>query len=623
MPSAPSAPRVPSSFRLTGLLVVLIVVAVAWTGREIPSFEYALLMDDDTNILFNAHLGVLDGARLWWMFTDMSFVSRYMPLSWLSFNCLVGAGDLSPWPFHIAGVIFHGLNALIVFSCLRLLIRRFQPTSEACDQALAAGMGALLWSLHPLRVEAVAWCSGLIYVEGGCFTLLSLYARLRELEARHTGVGRANGWFALSALMFAFSLLTYPVALFLPAVFLLLDYSWCKSDGRRVWRALWFGLIVLGLMAGAALGATLVGRSHLNASGVAPISLDQFGVVARLLQAGYVWTAYLWRTIWPLDLKPIMDAIFEVRLQDVRIWAPFPVLIILSAAAWRFRRRAPFVGVCWLAYLVWMVPVLGLTEHPHVPADRYSYLSGLLLSIVVSFGLSRVPARFRSSVRMAGAVVLAGFAVLSVRQARYWRDPVTMFEYVFQKLNDEDLRNITLARIAKLRFLAGEVREGRALGDKVYRAAPHIAGVARTWREMQPAQSLSPEVAARPRQEWRTAPWVFLHDSIAAENLREGRRRDALVRLDMALAMDPDYVDARFRRALVRVDLGDAPGAAHDWLVLTATDTSGILSAEGMRFLSTQISAEFRAQGDVRLADGLSARARQEPPPARAAGARE
>ena len=99
---------VPSARRLNALLMILLVVAVVWTGREIPGFGYALLMDDDTNLLFNAHLGTLDGARLRWMFTDISYVARYMPLGWLSYNVVTTWSELSPVACHVAGIGFHG-----------------------------------------------------------------------------------------------------------------------------------------------------------------------------------------------------------------------------------------------------------------------------------------------------------------------------------------------------------------------------------------------------------------------------------------------------------------------------------------------------------------------------------
>lgn len=596
--------------RLRFLLATLLVVATAWTAREIPGFDYALLMDDDTNILFNSHLGELDGARLGWMFTDIRYVARYMPLGWLSFNFVVTWAELSPLACHLAGVCFHALNAVVVFGCLLRLIRRFVPGASAADEALAAGAGALLWALHPLRVEPVAWCSGLIYVEGGFFALVSVYARLRELEARARGQGHPGRWFALGAGMFALSLLTYPVALFLPCVVLVLDLAWLGTERRAPLWAAARGLVVLMIMSGLALWATIAARHIHIDNGLPPPSLAEFGLVPRAFQAGYVWASYLWRTIWPIDLTPGVEALFEIRPSDVRIWAAFPTLILVSWFAWRWRRIAPFVGACWVGYLFWMVPVLGLTEHPHVAADRYSYLVSVLFSVVLAFGLLRVTSTgWRTGLLAVCAVLAVTCSLLSFQQGKLWRDAVAMHEHVLTRLKDPDLRNITLVRLAKLQFMAGNVRDGRALAEKIYAQAPKIAGVERSWREMRPAQPVPAAVAARPLQEWRAAPWAYLHDNIAREQLSEGRPRDALVRLNAALTLEPDFTEVRFRRMLVLADLGRPREALHDWLVIEASANRATLAVGAMPFAAAQVAAALRSDGAEELARALLRRA--------------
>lgn len=599
-----------SARRLSALLATLLVVVVAWTAREIPGFDYALLMDDDTNILFNSHLGQLDGARLWWMFTDIRYVARYMPLGWLSFNFVVTGAGLAPVACHVAGVFFHALNAVVVFLCLQRLIRRFVAGASRIDEALAAGAGALLWALHPLRVEPVAWCSGLIYVEGGFFALVSVYARVRELEARSGGRGKPGRWLTLSAGAFALSLLTYPVALFLPCVVLVLDYAWLRKGPRRLLWAAGRGLAVMAVMSGLALWATIAARHIHIDNGLPPPSLAEFGLVPRAFQAGYVWASYLWRTVWPVDLTPGVEALFEIRPGDARIWAAFPTLILLSLLAWRWRRTAPFVGACWVGYLLWMVPVLGLTEHPHVAADRYSYLVSVLFSVVLSFGLLRVSRAALRAGLLAGCALLAvTCSLLSFQQGKLWRDAMAMHEHVLTRLKDPDLRNITLVRIAKLQFMAGNVRDGRLLAEKVYAQAPQIAGVERSWREMRPAQPVPVEVAARPLQEWRAAPWAYLHDNIAREQLSEGRSRDALVRLSAALVLSPDFMEVRFRRALVLADLGRPREAMHDWLILETSGSRARLAPGALPFAATQIATALRSAGDERLAGCLLRRA--------------
>ena len=125
-----------------------------------------------------------------------------------------GVLQLPDHGIHLAGVGFHALNALLVFCCTRRVLDQFAPDASARNRVLAAGIGTLLWALHPLRVECIAWCSGLLYGQGGFFALVAWYARLRELAERSRAGGRGGKWFGLGAVAFAVSLLTYPVALF-------------------------------------------------------------------------------------------------------------------------------------------------------------------------------------------------------------------------------------------------------------------------------------------------------------------------------------------------------------------------------------------------------------------------
>jgi hypothetical protein len=83
---------------------------------------------------------------------------------------------------------------------------------------------------------------------------------------------------------------------------------------------------------------------------------------------------------------------------------------------------------------------------------------------------------------------------------------------------------------------------------------------------MAPAKPLPADVAVRPLQEWAAAPWAVLHLEIALNKVKDGRLEDGLTHLNSALALSPDYSDARFTRGLVLANLGRTE-AVHDWLI--------------------------------------------------------
>src|SRR5581483_1907252 len=147
-----------------------------------------------------------------------------------------------------------------------------------------------------------------------------------------------------------------------------------------------------------------------------------------------------------------------------------------------------------------------------------------------------------------------------------WREPRVLHDQIFARLKDAEVKDIVLARIAKLDMLAGNVARAREFIWALRVEHPAIAGVVRTWEEVAPRQPVPPELARRPLQEWPAAPWACAHEQIGRDLVAAGRVRDALIHFDAALALSPEFDRARLRRALARLALGDVPGALHDWL---------------------------------------------------------
>ena len=267
----------------------------------------------------------------------------------------------------------------------------------------------------------------------------------------------------------------------------------------------------------------------------------------------------------------------------------------------------PFAGACWIGYLLLLAPNLGLMGHPYTAADRYGYLPGAALAAALGFALVRIPRGFwRVLAGAACAAAAAACACRSVAEARTWRDSATRMRRLEAGTDDADLRAILVAREAKLRFLSGDVREGRADAWRERQRYPGVGGVLLVWREIAPASPLSPDVAARRLQEWPAAPWACLHKQVAAEELANGGIGEALDHLDAAVALAPAYSEARLRRGLLLASIGRPGEALHDWLALEWIGDRSAPVVAGNRLLTAQLAAAYRAQGEAALAEGVS-----------------
>ena len=587
---------------LRALFVTLIIAAVAWTTREVTGFGFLPLVDDDVNIFYNPHLGAPDAGRLRWMASDMGYVHRFMPLGWLGFSLVYSVSGLDPWGYHAAGVLLHCGNAVLVFIVLGQLLARFQGGVPEGDRVTCAGLAALLWAVHPLRVETTAWCSGLLYSQAGCLALISVSFRLSELRLRaESRRGRAGIFLALGFAAFTASVLTYPVALFLPFAMAIVDHAWlCVPGlaGAAERRSVRLGAAAYGIVAVGALALTVGARGTAQASWLQAPSLGKFGLIERVLQGAYVAVVYLWRTCWTGDVRWMPLTLFDTGATGVLGWAAMGVLAGITWLAWRVRREAPFVAVCWACYLILVVPSLGLSEHPHTIADRYLYVTGVVFSAGLAFGL----VRFRSAValgacELACVVAVGVCAQVSVVDARDWRDTPS-FQARLMQNPDQDLAHITAARAGKLLYMEGNVRDGRQAVLAELRAAPSVGGVILTWQQVAPAAPISPAVAATRLQEWTAAPFAFAHARIAREQLEEGRVSDALDHLDEALKISPGFAEARFRRGVLEVAYGNLPMALHDWLYLRGSHRGSAGGAE-RDFLSGCLEKAYAAEGSA------------------------
>lgn len=425
-----------SFIRAAPLLVAAATAAVFFRAVR---FEF-LNWDDQPYLVQNLFFRGLDWPHLRWMFTTV-LSGPYQPLSWLSYAVDYSVWGMSPFGFHLTNVLLHAANAaLFCVLARRLLSSAFAPEGEGPEISLAAAWAALLFSVHPLRAESVAWVTERRDVLSGFFYLLTLLFYLSSLAAPSPAAARRRR--AASWTAYALSLASKAIGVGLPLTLLALDFYPLR---RRFDRALWREKAPY---VGLAVAAGLAGVWAQNRAG-ALLPIDR-SWLSRCAHAAYALAFYPWKTLFPIGLIPF----YELPLtRELWHWTHVLSAIVVAsalAAAALGRRRWPAVSSACLHYAAAAVPIVGFVRFgPQIAADRYSYLSCLAWPLLAAGGfiwLWRGPlSRRRGSLASAAAALTALLAFACFRQTGIWRDSVVLWAHTAKVVPDMPLARNNLA----------------------------------------------------------------------------------------------------------------------------------------------------------------------------------
>jgi tetratricopeptide (TPR) repeat protein len=419
--------------------VVPVCVVVATLGAFFPALLNDFVNWDDDKILYdNPFYRGLGWVQLKWMFSTF-LMGHYQPLTWLSFAIDHQFWGMAPFGYHLTSVLLHAGNA-VMFYCVSRRLLRAAIGKLADEQSwrleLSAGLSALLFAIHPLRVESVAWATERRDVLSGFFYFITLDFYLRAVENSRPGTFRK--WFGAATIAYLLSLLSKATAITLPVVLLLLDIyplrrlagspsHWLKRESRGLFYEK-FPFLIL------AIGFGIIALIAQQVTGALK-PLEQFDVLSRLLQACFAYLFYLWKTIWPFDLAPIYELPIETGSW---IWVfvfSTTAMIGVTLAIYSLKRRWPMILACWVYYIVVLAPVTGVAQSgPQLVADRYSYLACLAWPLLLAGGFFRWwPDRKalgqRQCIAAAMLLVVGGLGFLTWRQTLVWRSPISLWQH--------------------------------------------------------------------------------------------------------------------------------------------------------------------------------------------------
>ena len=588
--------------------VIFAIVAVVMLVFHRAAGGSFLLWDDDINILNNSRLRSLGADNLRWMFADSDYMRRYVPLTWLGWAIEHALFGLTPLSAHVGNIALHGINAALVFLLLSHVLALWTDRAPAHEPTLrvAAAFGALVWAVHPLRVEVVAWASGRIYCQAAFFLLVSALCYLRAAAPQPS---RPRGvWFGASVVSFVASLLTYPLALGFVAVLVLLD-GWVLRRFVRTkagWntkgnRAVLLEKVPFLVATLVVVTVTIWARVHAKGIWDPLLTIAQFSLAARAMQAFYIIAYYIWRPVVPIGLSPVYTTLADFQPADaIFVCSVIGIIAISVVAVWK-RRRWPALLALWLGHLILIAPMTGLTEHPHYSNDRYSYLQGIVWAMAVAGGVmwlqGTAVARW---LRLAMVTTVAAWAMLSAEQIGIWRNSETLFRYLYEFLPSVPNRAEMSFRLGEyLRTVrrsddaAEAYRQSLRLQPRGLRASPAHLGLGR----IADVRERASEAFDHFRQSMELTPNSAETNATMGEFLlRKNQVKDACELLRRAAMLEPARHHIHYLLGVALVRVGSPQNA------IAAFETA-IRLQPGFADAHGELAAVFFAVG--RLADSI------------------
>src|SRR5437899_2839051 len=411
--------------------LVPVVIALITCAAFLPTLQNQFVnLDDNDNFLDNPHYRGLAWTHLRWMWTTHQ--GHYIPLTWMTLGLDYLLWGMNPVGYHLMSLLLHAANAVVFFFVVRRILTRALPSLSERGHALAvsAGFAALVFAIHPLRVESVAWVTERRDVLSGLFYLVTILVYLRACE----GEERGRRWYSLAVATFVLALLSKSMVVNLPIVLLILDVyplrrlggaiGWWSAPARRVY----VEKIPFVLLAAAASAIALMAQSSVHAAA----SLAQLSVPGRLVVSAYGLGFYLWKMVVPVNLSPLYELPRTVDPLAPPFILSYGLVLAITVIALARCRRLPGLPAVWLAYVVVLLPVLGIVQSgPQIAADRYTYLAGLGWAILAGAGLLSCWRTSRTSktgtpttLPIAGVAtcLVVGLGALNWTQAQVWHD---------------------------------------------------------------------------------------------------------------------------------------------------------------------------------------------------------
>ncbi|HEX7939068.1 MAG TPA: tetratricopeptide repeat protein [Gemmatimonadaceae bacterium] len=498
--------------------VLAIAVAVIAALPFLPSLQNGFVSwDDDKNFLANLAYRGLGWSQLRWMWTTFH-LGHYVPLSWMTLGLDYSLWGMDARGYHLTSLIIHAANAAVLFLVARrLLSLAFGTDVHNRATELGAAFAALVFAMHPLRVESVAWVTERRDVLSGLLYSLTVLLYLGAMSKPTLDRTR----YVASVIVFAMALLSKATAMTVPAVLFLINVYPLKRLPLADWRGDKARQTLRELIPFAAL---TIGAMLLSIIALSPG--EQLSFWHKLAVSAYGFSFYLWKLAVPVRLAPYYPLPLNLDAGAPLFLLAYLTVAAYAALAWRLWKRAPTVSVAMIAFMAMVLPMLGVVQNgPQLAADRYTYHPAPALALLLGAAFVVAWRRHRALTGAAALSLLGTYSALTWQQTKVWHDSFTLWTRVLEISDDAAIGHNALGNIL--------MTEGR-----VSLALDHF----------QRAVDLDPGLAAA-------------HDNLGVALARLGRASESIEHFQRAIAVKDESDEAYNNWGVVLMQQGDLRGA--------------------------------------------------------------